>query len=217
MPRGRPRDAQREQAVLDATLAVLEDVGYEALTLTAVARRAGASTSTIYRRWVGKRELVAAAAAARSPAPSVAVDTGSLSGDLLALCQLLRDTLVTTRGRTVLALLAASSADPPLGDLIEDLAGTTGARLPATVLHRAVRRGELPADADPFAFDEVTGATLVLRALNGHRLDDDYLRDLVDRVLLPALQHVAAAPGLARGFFRPDAAPPADDDTRGSA
>ncbi|MDX3527843.1 TetR family transcriptional regulator [Streptomyces sp. ID05-39B] len=46
--RGCPRDANRDRALLEATLAVLGESGYGGLTTAAVAARAGASTATLY-------------------------------------------------------------------------------------------------------------------------------------------------------------------------
>ncbi|HEY9378647.1 MAG TPA: helix-turn-helix domain-containing protein, partial [Jiangellaceae bacterium] len=55
----RPRVAgEREDEILDATVRVLVNVGYDKLTLDAVAAEARASKATLYRRWKGKAELV---------------------------------------------------------------------------------------------------------------------------------------------------------------
>src|SRR5438128_1054418 len=58
---GRPRDTSRGLAILDATLALLTEVGYEQLSMEAVASRSGAAKTTIYRRYRDKAALVAAA------------------------------------------------------------------------------------------------------------------------------------------------------------
>src|SRR5437764_2356057 len=58
---GRPRDPQVDAAIRSATLELLVDAGYQAATIQAVARRAGVSTPSIYRRWSSKAELVEAA------------------------------------------------------------------------------------------------------------------------------------------------------------
>ena len=55
---GRPRSADADKAIVEATLEMLADEGYYALSLEAVAARAGVGKATIYRRWPGKRELV---------------------------------------------------------------------------------------------------------------------------------------------------------------
>jgi AcrR family transcriptional regulator len=192
--RGRPRDPGKADAILAATLALLAEAGYDALSMEGVAARAGTSKATVYRRWPDRRALVGAAVAFQQGPPPAAVDTGSLRGDLLALCRRLAAMLARSEGRVVVALLQGAAQDPGLGDLMERTAGHTGARLPAEVLRRAVERGELPAGASPYAFDEVAGSALVLRALTGAPAGDDYLEHLVDAVLLPALRQPPAAP-----------------------
>ncbi|MFZ1294493.1 MAG: helix-turn-helix domain-containing protein, partial [Pseudomonadales bacterium] len=59
--RGRPRSGASEQAILSATLELLAELGFRAVTVDAIAARAGASKSTIYRRWPTKEYLVIAA------------------------------------------------------------------------------------------------------------------------------------------------------------
>src|ERR1700681_1013354 len=53
---GRPRDESREQAIRDAAIELLAEVGYDAMSIEAVAVRARSSKATIYRRWPGKAE-----------------------------------------------------------------------------------------------------------------------------------------------------------------
>lgn len=193
---GRPRDEARQAEILGVTYALLTEVGYDGVTFEEVARRAGASKATLYRRWKSKREMVTAALKAM-PAHREGpdeIDTGSLRGDLLALCQRLITTMRSTDGQTALLLLQAGLEDPALCEEIERTVGPTGARLPTTVISAAVGRGELPHDIDPFAFEEVTGAVLLLRRMNGLDTDDAYLESLIDAILLPALR---AAPPVA--------------------
>src|SRR5436190_319637 len=85
------RGAARTEALLDATLELLPEVGYERLTIDAVAARAGASKATIYRRFDGKRELVVAALRRLDASqPDMLADAGSLRGDLVELLRLIR-------------------------------------------------------------------------------------------------------------------------------
>src|SRR6476619_1461080 len=80
----RPRvEGDREQEILDATLEVLADVGYDRLTMDAVATRAKASKATLYRRWNGKVSLVIDALLSVKSTPDLP-DTGTLRGDLIA-------------------------------------------------------------------------------------------------------------------------------------
>jgi AcrR family transcriptional regulator len=62
---GRPRDPHIDAAILEATLAVLDESGYPALSLEDVARRAGTTRPAIYRRWPGRARLALAALAVR--------------------------------------------------------------------------------------------------------------------------------------------------------
>ena len=58
-PRGRPRRAETAQAIVEATLALLAECGFQATTVDAIAKRAGVAKNTIYRRWPSKEELIA--------------------------------------------------------------------------------------------------------------------------------------------------------------
>ncbi|GAB2618660.1 TetR/AcrR family transcriptional regulator [Pseudactinotalea suaedae] len=186
---GRPRDEAREREILGVVLALMAESGVDGVTFEEVARRAHASKRTLYRRWVTKQEMVVAAikagpAAGNRPDP---IDTGSLRGDLLALLARLDDQM--SAGSPVgLTILQAGLRDPELCQHIEDTVGPTGARLTDTVLRSAVARGELPASADPFAYEEVGAAVLLIRKLNGLSTDEAYREALVDAVLIPALR-----------------------------
>ena len=204
-PAGRPRDQGREAEILRATLEVLAEHGYDKLSFEEVARRAKASKATLYRRWASKREMVVAAIKAGPTSGhdgAAAIDTGSLRGDLLALTERLNATLQASDGSMSLMLLQAGLEDAELCEFLETATGPTGARLPIAVLQAAIRRGELPAHASPFSYEEVAGAALLLRKLNGLRADREYLEQLIDAVLIPALKaDHALAPHAAAGIF----------------
>ncbi|WP_208921479.1 TetR/AcrR family transcriptional regulator [Streptomyces capitiformicae] len=124
-PPGRPLDARREAALLDAALELLSEVGYERLSLTEVCRRAGASTKTVYRRWTNKDELMTAAlrrAVVRAvDEPFEVVATGSLRGDLL---ENLRASARTQRQFTpqyMAGLLVAASSGSDAGRMAREL------------------------------------------------------------------------------------------------
>ncbi|WKU05400.1 TetR/AcrR family transcriptional regulator [Micromonospora sp. HUAS LYJ1] len=187
--RGRPRDADLERRITAAVLEILAEDGYEDVTFEAVARRCQTSKASLYRRWGAKRDMVIAAVKAgparhsTSPLPRGT----TLREDLLALARRLEGTMAAADIGTALMLLQAGLKDPELCDAIESSAGPTGARLPQAVIDAAVTRGELPAGASPFAFDEVVGSVLLLRHANGLAVDDAYLSALVDTVIIPAL------------------------------
>ena len=210
---GRPRDSDREATILAHVNTLLSERGYDGITFEEVARRAGASKATLYRRWDSKRDMVVAAlkaGPARRETPDE-IDTGTLRGDLLALCRRLITTMRSTDGKAVLLLLQAGIEDPVFCNEIERAVGPTGARMPEPVLARAVVRGELPSGADGFPYDEIVGSVLLLRRLNGLEITDAYLADLVDFALIPALRATASADhGLPAGIF---SGCPTPDDT----
>src|SRR4051812_14658089 len=79
--RGRPRDPATDRAILTVTLAVIAEKGYTNLALTEVAKRAGVSTATLYRRWPSKAPLVLDAL--RTLILTIALpDTGNTQHDL---------------------------------------------------------------------------------------------------------------------------------------
>lgn len=213
---GRPRDSAREAEILRVVLGLMSEVGVAGISFEEVARRASASKRTLYRRWATKEQMVVAAikagpASASRPDP---IDTGSLRGDLLALLERLEATLEA--GASVsLTILEAGLRDPELCEHIEKTTGPTGARLPETVLQSAIERGELPDNADPFAYEEVAAAVLIIRKLNGLSTDATYRQTLVDSVLIPALRDAVtvAQSGIFSGRPTP-ASPPSIPRTK---
>ncbi|BBX18923.1 TetR family transcriptional regulator [Mycolicibacterium duvalii] len=59
--RGRPRDAEADRAILRAGLELFIERGVEGTSIEQIAKKAGVGKPTVYRRWSGKEELIAAA------------------------------------------------------------------------------------------------------------------------------------------------------------
>src|SRR3954462_15592025 len=84
--RGRPRDPRRREAILGAAIAFVAEVGYDRMTVDALAARAGVSKPTIYRRWPGgKKDIILDAIRSKHAEFDSLPDAGSLRGDLLAM------------------------------------------------------------------------------------------------------------------------------------
>src|SRR6266487_2368234 len=81
---GRPRSAQAHKAILDATLALLAEEGFQGLSIEEVAAKARVGKTTIYRRWSSKDELVIDAIREVQINLSI-VDTGNFRNDLMTL------------------------------------------------------------------------------------------------------------------------------------
>ena len=177
----------RDSAICDATLELLVEVGYDRMSMDAVAARARASKATIYRRWPGKPELVLDAVRSRAPGLVVPADTGSLRGDLVAYVRTLIERL--ERNVHVAAGIACHLRTSPalMAVFREHAVSVERARVRA-VLDRAVARGELPAGTDPLLLHEVAGALWFHRVLVvGGPVDDEFVAHVVDDVLIPLL------------------------------
>ncbi len=185
---GRPPDIERENAILDAALEVLGEVGYDRLTVSAVHRRARASAKTVYRRWSGKEELMTAAlqrAVTRSARdPADVADTGSLRGDLIV--NLAR---TGTGPHLARGLLAAAAVSGELGALALELLRSQEARITKIILTRARDRGEVGDGVDAMLVADVArGMTLQHLLIDPDPTDPEYVESLVDRVLLPVIR-----------------------------
>ena len=142
--RGRPRDASRDRALLEATMAVLTESGYRALTTAAVASRAGVSTATLYRRWPSKEVMVVDAAAAYAQELTTEADTGTLEGDLRALLRDKAASLTGKEGGVLQTLIGEARHNIPLAEALVDVFVLPIRRRVEEITRRAADRGEIP-------------------------------------------------------------------------
>jgi AcrR family transcriptional regulator len=180
--------SERESEILQATLDLLEEVGYQGLTMPAVAHRARCSTATIYRQWQGKSGLVIAALQANRSGPPPGPDTGSLRGDLVAM---IRDLPNVAESELALmaALAHASLRDQNLADAMRlELSGPAKSPLDHAI-DRAVARGEIrpTAEVRRYAHHVLLSIAMARHLIEGERPDLDYLVGFVDSVLVPML------------------------------
>ncbi|HTR71152.1 MAG TPA: TetR/AcrR family transcriptional regulator [Mycobacteriales bacterium] len=198
---GRPRDDAREAAILDATLAVLQDVGYDRLTIDAVAAKAQASKATVYRRWPNKAALVVDAMSRIKPTAQAGAeeaclfpDTGSLRGDLITGLRQLADKLSTDEGRLMCGVMTAQARDPELAAAMRE--GTEDKRRSCqTLVDRAIARGELDSTRGVTAFVEVVPAVMYHRLLiAGEPFDEQFISHVADDIALPLLGRPGVTP-----------------------
>jgi AcrR family transcriptional regulator len=179
---GRPRSEEAHQAILDATLALLAEVGFSALTVEGVAQRAGVGKATIYRRWPSKLPLVVEAFG-QLPALED-VDTGSLVGDLKLMLRSYLQLFRATPLAAVLPSLAGERAhDPELAKLLEPILRERRQPL-RRALERAVARGEIGSDLDlDLAADLVVGPIAVRLFFSGAKLKPEMVDPIVELAL----------------------------------
>lgn len=179
---GRPRSEEAHQAILDATLALLAEVGFSALTVEGVAQRAGVGKATIYRRWSSKLPLVVEAFGALPGFEDV--DAGSLEQDLKETLKKYLEAFNTTALGTVFPSLAGERAhNPELSKMIEPVARAR--REPfVRIFERARLRGEIADDVDlGLAADLVLGPISVTLFFRGGVLSPRMVDPIVDLAL----------------------------------
>jgi AcrR family transcriptional regulator len=190
---GRPRDPHIGDAVLAATVEVLSQVGYARLTLEEVARRAGTTKPSIYRRWRSRQQLVLDALGRTIDSGEARLlDTGCVACDLAG---------------GVGVFLTAFRRMPPgvLAALLTDCAGqlrtTFMTRLfepprqtVGEIVDRAKARGDLRADLDRELAVDLLASLVYYRALFGHAPTDP--EDLTAAV-------TALLQGLAENYTQP--------------
>lgn len=190
---GRKRDHTRDDDILDATLNVLAEVGYEGLTMDMVAARAGAGKATIYRRWSSKEELMLDAVA-RMKRMQVDLehlpDTGTLRGDLLALFKPQSIEESERKLKIMTGLASMLSAHQGLAEMVNAAIVEPWAIAHRIFMQRAIDRGEISASADIETASQIIPSMSAYRALIQRKpFEKEFLVTLIDGVLLPALLH----------------------------
>jgi len=185
----RPRvEGDREREILDAALEVLSEVGYDRLTMDAVAQRAKASKATLYRRWNSKATLVVDALATQKATPPVP-DSGDLRTDLLAaFCGMggLTDHDTT---QTFGAVMTALSTDPEFAAEFRTRVLQPKAQLSRTLFQRAVDRGEVRQDLDlDLVAPALAGIVLHRLFVMGETPGPTLIEHVIDQIILPAVR-----------------------------
>lgn len=179
-------ESPREREILQVCAELLTEIGYERLTIDAVAARARASKATIYRRWPGKPALVTSAVRFITNADTYTVAyTGDLRTDLDTLLRELRDSL-SEKGSLFAGMMSAMQRDPELALLMRaDLKQCQS--VTAALLKRYADDGRIN-NPDADLVRQLATATVITRLLiTGESVDDDVIARLVDNVLIPLL------------------------------
>ncbi|UVO12188.1 TetR/AcrR family transcriptional regulator [Mycobacterium sp. SVM_VP21] len=180
--------SEREAELLAITLELLQEHGYDRLTVEAVAIRAKASKATMYRRWPTKADLVLAAFIEGTRASAAPPNTGSLRGDLLEIGHWTCGQALEHM-RTMRAVLNEMSHSPALQEAMQQKFIQHRNLVMDAVLADAVARGEIEASAINQEIYDLLPGYLVFRALVSDRPPTQKtVRVVVDDVLLPSLR-----------------------------
>ncbi|MGD9894309.1 MAG: TetR/AcrR family transcriptional regulator [Dehalococcoidia bacterium] len=167
------RGPKVQAAVLAAALTELNEVGYAALTVESVARRAGVHKTTIYRRWIDRERLVVDALSGSVAQEIPIPDTGAIERDLQTMARMLVQWLTSPGGRAIFAAMFSDAVHlPEIADAKRRIFDDRLRRAEPVVL-RAIERGELPIGTDPAAVVKAFAAPIYFRLLiTGEPLDE---------------------------------------------
>ena len=190
----RPRiEGVRENEILEAALEVLSDVGYDRLTMDAVALKAKASKATLYRRWNGKVSLVIDALHHhhQQDNPPTPVDTGSLRGDLIAsYCGsggLTDKPEVAAFG----AILTAIIRDPEFAAAFRRDVVAPKLAASKAMFERAIERGEIAPDVDiELLAPALAGIVMHRLILVGEAPTRDIVTKVIDQIIPVSYTHL---------------------------
>ncbi|MDN3023177.1 TetR/AcrR family transcriptional regulator [Streptomyces sp. S.PB5] len=180
---------EREAELYAAVLDLLREVGYDALTMDAVAARTKSSKATLYRQWGGKPELVVKAMRSQKPGGTADVDTGSLRSDLHTLVCREDDCDMERNSDLMRALAMAVHDNPELMKAFRELLVEPEMQEFKKVMQRAIDRGEVRADcpALDYTIHMMVGAFATRTMIDGMPPTRAFLTSYIDAVVLPAL------------------------------
>ncbi|BBZ44528.1 TetR/AcrR family transcriptional regulator [Mycobacterium parmense] len=181
----------RESELLAVTLRLLQEHGYERLTVDAVAGAAHASKATVYRHWPSKAELVLAAFIDGIREVAVPPNTGTLRGDLLAVGENICLQAHQHAG-TIRAVLVAVSRHPALNDALQHQFLDQRKALVRHIMRQAVERGEIAESAATEELWDLLPGYLIYRSIiPGRPPTRETVQTLVDGFLMPGLTRPA--------------------------
>ena len=178
-----PRIERSRRVVLEATVGLIAEAGYGAVTIEAVAARSGVAKSTIYRHWPSRLELINDAFHELKPTVPMPTE-GTVRDRLIAFLEhVARNIGTSTWSACLPALIDAAEHDPDARALHCRLT-EAGRQSLVDLLEEGVGNGELPTGLDLELLAEALFGPILIRRLMLHEpLDPGQVRHLVDQVV----------------------------------
>ncbi|MFF4752565.1 TetR/AcrR family transcriptional regulator [Streptomyces sp. NPDC002514] len=180
---------EREAELYEAVLDLLREVGYDALTMDAVATRTRSSKATLYRQWGGKAELVVKAIRHGKRVRTDEIDTGSLRGDLHGLVAAEDDCEMERSSALMRGVAMAMHHNPDLREAFRNLVVDPEIKGFHSMVRRAIDRGEVRPDCPALEFlvHMMVGGFATRALLDDQPPTQAFLTSYLDAVVLPAL------------------------------
>lgn len=178
--RGRPRNTEAKNSILNASYDLLLEMGFGAVTVEKIAEQAQVSKATIYKWWPNKAAVVMDgylfAATARLPVP----DSGSVKEDLVIHAGNLAMFLSSREGKVITELIGQGQFDPGLAEAYRSRFFGPRRQEAWQLLERGVARGELKQELDIWSsIDLIYGPIFYRLLLTGDALNEESVRNLV--------------------------------------
>ena len=180
--RGRPMDVERDKRILEATLTLMGEGGYESFSMEAVAKLAGVSKATVYRRYSKKLDLVVDAINRGLPLPEPP-NTGDPCEDFRQLIRIKRRFVMNDSSRRMIGcMMIERGRNSEVADAVLQRIVTPRRAVGRGVLARAVEQGALPVDAPLDLVLDMTFGAMVARLGRGETMDESEVDRLVELV-----------------------------------
>lgn len=171
--RGRPRDPAHGEAIREATLQLLEELGYHGLTMVDVAQRAGVAKTTIYRRYATKAEMVLDAIA-EQVVPRSFEETGDPIADLRQVTRRFYARVAGESGEQVPIAPAELLREAELTRAFHKRFVEPMRNHARALAARAIEQGQLPDHIDPTTLVDVLTAPAIYKpVVLHHRATED--------------------------------------------
>lgn len=178
--RGRPRDPRTRAAILVAARDLLERGGLTAVTIEAIAQKAGVSRPTIYRYWPNAPAVAMAAFLEKTGAAGAAASPGSALSALRAQLHALADAFAAPAGRSVAAMVAAAQSETELAKAFRNEFIARNRDATRTLLERCIADRSIAEPDDMEVTLDLIFGPLFYRLLMGHA---PITRGFVDQLL----------------------------------
>jgi AcrR family transcriptional regulator len=193
--RGRRRGEALDQAIREAVMALVSESGAGAVSMEAVAARAGTSKPVLYRRWPNRAALLRDVLVPMAMDAIPHADTGSYRGDMLAILQGWADFFGGPQGVIGPAVVGAMPHDPELAEAFRGGVIAWRKQAMAETIARGIARGEVRSDVRVDIARELGQAVLWHRFLvTGDEIGSELVEHIVDGILVPYVSPPAPSP-----------------------
>lgn len=185
----RRRGRELVDAIHEAVIVEAAEVGIARLSMEGVARRAGTAKTSLYRRWQTPGDILIDAMFHTLPQETPTPEADDLRGDLVGALRLLRGVMADSLGQAMFSVIAEAQHHPDLyRRFMTEVFDARGGRFTGTVISHYADRGRIdPARVTPLTVD--IGEALVIKYRMDHQdfPSEEFLEQIVDQVILPAL------------------------------